>query len=187
MNAPSSLPTVWTLGHSNRTWAEFVALLREAGIELVADVRRFPGSRRFPHFAAQAMQPALAAEGIGYRHFPQLGGRRGRPKAGSPNRGWRVAGFNAYADHMATAQFQQGLAELLQVARQRRTALLCAEALPWRCHRQLLADALLVQGAEVVHLLGPGRRQPHRLSPVARVDQGRLTYPGEPLLFDSRE
>ncbi len=186
MNAAPAPPlTIWTLGHSHRSWEQFLALLQEAEIELVADVRRFPGSRRFPHFCAAAMQQALAQQGIHYRHFAELGGRRGRPRADSPNRGWRTPGFNAYADHMNTPAFQQALEQLLTCAQAQRTAILCAEALPWRCHRQLLADALVVRQVEVVHLLAPGRRQLHRLSPHARVVQGRLIYQDQPSLFDT--
>lgn len=174
------MPTipVFTLGHSTHSLEHFLALLTEHGVEVLADVRRFPGSRRFPHFRRETLAAALAAVGIAYRHLPGLGGRR-TPRSGSPHSHWRNAGFRAYADHMETAEFEQALGELLELASHRRTAMMCAEALPWRCHRQLVADTLVARGRRVVHILGPGRGQDHLLNPSARVlPDGQLIYDG---------
>jgi len=169
---------IWTVGHSNRTAEAFLAVLASAGIELVADVRRFPGSRTWPHFREDALRALLDAHGIGYEHFPALGGRRGTPAEGSPNTGWRVASFGAYADHMASAAFHEGLARLEALAADRRTAVMCSEAVPWRCHRRLIADALLVRGWEVLDLLAGGRVEPRPLTTFACVhDDGTITYP----------
>jgi uncharacterized protein (DUF488 family) len=153
-----------------------LALLREAAVPLLVDVRRFPGSRRYPQFAREALSRSLQEAGIVYRHEPDLGGRRD-PRPDSPNRAWRNAGFRGYADHMGTPDFALALGRLLEAPP--RTAVLCAEAVPWRCHRQLIADALVARGAEVRHILGPGRHQAHTLHAEAVVDaQGALTYPG---------
>lgn len=167
--------TVWTIGHSTRPLDEFVAALHAHEIELVADVRRFPGSRRLPHYAGDALGPALEGRGITYCWLPALGGRR-RPDAGSPNVGWRHPAFRAYADHVATEEFDEGLFELLMLAQGIRTAVMCAEVLWWRCHRRLIADVLLSLGAPVVHILGAGKSEPHRLASPARIVDGRLTY-----------
>jgi uncharacterized protein (DUF488 family) len=170
---------LFTVGHSTRSAGELIALLREAGIERLVDVRRFPGSRRHPQFGREALTAALAAAGIEYRHAPDLGGRR-TPRPDSPNTAWRVAAFRGYADHMETPEFQAALGGLLAAAAERPTAILCAEAVPWRCHRRLIADALAARGVEVVHLLAPGRREPHALHPDARMlPGGRLVYPAE--------
>lgn len=168
----------FTVGHSTRPAAELIALLEEARAPLLVDVRRFPGSRRHPQFARAALAAALQAAGIGYRHEPDLGGRRS-PRAGSPNTAWRDAGFRGYADHMGSPDFARALDALR--ASPPRTAILCAEAVPWRCHRQLIADALVARGDEVRHILGPGRHEPHALHPSARLaEDGTLTYPGRP-------
>lgn len=151
-------------------------MLHEAGVERLVDVRRFPGSRRHPQFAREALAAALGESVIAYEHAPELGGRR-VPRPGSPHAAWRNAGFRGYADHMETAEFQEALADLERDAAERPTALLCAEAVPWRCHRRLIADALSARGWEVVHLLAPGRSEPHALHPDARVlPDGRLLY-----------
>jgi uncharacterized protein (DUF488 family) len=166
---------LFTVGHSTRAAQELLALLREASVPLLVDVRRFPGSRRHPQFAREALSRALEAEGIAYRHEPDLGGRR-EARPDSSNLAWRNAAFRGYADHMATPEFERALDGLL--AAPPRTAVMCAEALPWRCHRQLIADALVARGADVRHLLAPGRQQPHALHVDARVDAaGRVTYP----------
>jgi len=168
---------VFTLGHSTRSAEELIALLQEAGVELLVDVRRFPGSRRHPQFGREALSAALAAAGIEYRHAPDLGGRRS-PRPGSPNTAWRVAAFRGYADYMDSPEFQAALSRLAAAAAERPTAILCAEAVPWRCHRRLIADALVARGVPVVHLLAPGRREPHALHPDARaLPGGRLVYP----------
>jgi len=168
---------IFTVGHSTRAQDELIAILREAGVGLLVDVRRFPGSRRHPQFGREALRAGLAAAGIAYRHEPDLGGRR-EPRPDSPNTAWRVAGFRGYADHMASAEFRAALERLIAPP-DTPTAVMCAEAVPWKCHRQLIADALAARGAEVVHLLGPGQRQIHVLNPnaVASPD-GVVVYPG---------
>jgi uncharacterized protein (DUF488 family) len=179
------MTTLFTVGHSTRTAAELLALLRAAKIETLVDVRRFPGSRRHPQFGQEALAAALRAAGIAYQHEPDLGGRRA-PRPHSPNAFWREAGFRGYADHMATPAFATALERLLGQAEDRRLAVMCAEALPWQCHRQLIADAAVARGAAVMHLLGEGRTEPHRLNPAARLDgRGGLTYPpaGQQALF----
>ncbi|GIW44229.1 MAG: hypothetical protein KatS3mg077_1511 [Candidatus Binatia bacterium] len=173
---PQNAKRIYTIGHSTRTWDEFVALLEEFGVECVADVRSFPAGKRQPHFGRAHLERALPASGIGYVHLRGLGGFR-RPRADSPNRGWRSRGFQAYADHMQSAEFQQAARELVRLAAERPTAALCAEAHFQRCHRQLLADWLVVHGFAVVHILGTGRSALHALTPFARFENGELHYP----------
>jgi uncharacterized protein (DUF488 family) len=171
--------TVLTVGHSNQSLEEFLRLLQAHGVSLVADVRKMPGSRRNPRFGHDTLPPALRQAGIGYVHLPGLGGlRRRRPD--SPNTGWKNASFQGYADYMLTPAFEQGLQELLERADGERVALMCAEALPWRCHRSLIADALVVRGVAGEHILGAGRTQPHVLRSWARVRGGHLVYPPSP-------
>jgi len=172
----ADVATVWTIGHSTRGWDEFLALLGSCGIEAVADVRRFPGSRRYPWFAGEAMAQSLPAAGLDYLWLPQLGGRR-RALPGSPNGAWRNAAFQGYADHLQSAEFAEGLALLLELAARRRTALMCAEAVWWRCHRRLIADVLTARGVEVLHILDAGHVQQHALTDSARLVDGRLVYP----------
>ena len=176
---------IHTVGHSTRERDELVALLRAHGVDALADVRRFPGSKRLPHFNAEALGAALPAEGIAYEHYVELGGRRSRVP-GSPNGGWEVAAFQGYADHMASEEFARGLERLEAWARERSVAVMCAEAPWWRCHRRLLADALLVRGHEVRHIVD-GRAgsdpAPHELTEFAHVEDGRLTYPPAQLSF----
>ena len=167
--------TVWTIGHSTRSAGELVAVLEAHGIELVADVRRFPRSRRLPHYAAEALEEELAARGIAYQWFPTLGGRR-RPDPASPNAGWRHPAFRAYADHVGSEEFADGLLELLVLAHGLRTAVMCAEVLWWRCHRRLISDVLVSLGIPVAHVRGVGEAEAHRLAPPARLVRGRLTY-----------
>ncbi|HEX7089788.1 MAG TPA: DUF488 domain-containing protein [Longimicrobiales bacterium] len=169
--------TVYTIGHSTRAVEDLVALLQGQGITTLVDVRRFPGSRRHPQFGRDALAGALAAHGIDYTHSPGLGGRRpARPD--SPNTAWRNRGFRGYADYMQTREFAEALAELKDLAARETVAILCAEAVPWRCHRRLIADALVVQGVRVLHILGPGRVEAHVLDPHARVRAGGiLVYP----------
>ena len=171
-------PTVWTVGHSTRELEQFVAVLAAHRIELVADVRRFPGSRRLPQFAAGALEESLAACAVAYRWLPALGGRR-RPDRASPDVGWRHPAFRAYADHLATEEFAEGLLDLLMYAHGLRTAVLCSEILWWRCHRRLIADVLVSLEVPVVHLRDERTAEPHRLAPPARVVDGRLTYEPE--------
>lgn len=169
---------IWTIGHSNREFPRFLDLLRGSSIDFLADVRRFPGSLRHPQFGREAFEPALREAGIGYQHFEGLGGRRGRARPDSPNRAWRVASFNAFADHMESPEFRSALDALIARASDHRLALMCSEALPWRCHRRLIADALIVRGWSVFDIIGPGSPKPHALTPFARVESDRIIYPG---------
>ena len=168
--------TVWTIGHSTRSFVEFLALLGEHRIRFLADVRRFPTSQRVPWTAKTSLAKALSERGIAYEHVEALGGFR-KACPDSVNLGWRNSGFRGYADHMATAEFSAGLDRLIAIASERRTAIMCAEAVPWKCHRSLLSDALLVRGLRVVHILSPGKAHDHRLAPFARVRGTRVTYP----------
>ncbi|HVI26577.1 MAG TPA: DUF488 domain-containing protein [Xanthomonadaceae bacterium] len=176
MNAPAG--TLWTIGHSTRPWPDFVALLREAGITCLVDVRRFAGSRRNPQYSPVAMGEALPQAGIEYRPMPEFGGRRA-PQPDSPNGAWRVAAFRGYADHMASAEFELARARLMRRAEAERCAVMCAEAVWWRCHRRLIADDFTARGWRVLHLLTPGRAEPHPLNPAARMIDGVLRYPPE--------
>lgn len=175
--------TIWTIGHSNRSLDEFVALLAGEQIELVADIRRFPASRAHPHFNADALAAALARHHIGFQHYAGLGGRRNTRLPDSPNTAWRVDSFNRYADYMAGDEFSSALAELTAAAAERRTTMMCSEAVPWRCHRRLVSDALILRGWEVLDIVGKGPAKPHALTPFAQVEKGRLTYPAQPTLF----
>ena len=171
---------VHTIGHSTREFPEFLGLLESRGIRHVVDVRRYPASRRHPQYASAALEQALRAAGIAYTHEQDLGGRR-QPRPDSPNTGWRSASFRGYADYMNTDAFQAALAQLIALAGQARTAVMCAEAVPWRCHRQLIADALVARGHEVGHILSLERVDAHRLTPFARIESdGRVRYPAVP-------
>lgn len=183
MDGTDRVATIWTVGHSTRPWADFLALLRAYRIGTLADVRRFPGSRRYPWFAGQSLARELPAIGIGYLWLPQLGGRR-KVQPDSPNGGWRNASFQGYADHIGSAEFAEGLAALLELAASHRTAVMCAEAVWWRCHRALIADVLKLRGIEVVHILDASHAQPHPYTAPARIIDGRLLYPpAQPGLF----
>jgi uncharacterized protein (DUF488 family) len=173
--------TLWTVGHSNRQLGEFDDLLKESNIEAVADVRRFPGSRRCPHFGREALDAALDKIGVSYRHFPELGGRRRTRIASSPNTAWRVEAFRAYADYTLSREFGDAIDGLIELAQRERTTIMCAEAVPWRCHRRLIADQFVVRSWRVLDILGPGQVKQHELPPFAKVDNGRLAYPGEML------
>ncbi|MCC6474762.1 MAG: DUF488 domain-containing protein [Burkholderiales bacterium] len=167
--------TVWTVGHSNRPLEDLIAVLQRHRIEAVADVRRFPGSRRQPQYHRRRLEQGFSAPGIGYVPLPGLGGRR-RPASNSPNTAWRHPAFRAYADYLEGDEFAAGLFELLMVARGLRTAVMCAEILWWRCHRRLIADVLVSLGARVIHILDAKNAQAHRLTAPARLVQGRLSY-----------
>ncbi|MGB5938942.1 MAG: DUF488 domain-containing protein, partial [Rhodanobacter sp.] len=164
-----------TIGHSTRTLEEFLGLLVEYRIEAIADVRRFPGSRRHPHFASDALAATLPAHGIAYRWMPRLGGRR-KVQPDSPNTAWRNASFQGYADYTATAEFAEGLTELLALAASQRTALMCAEAVWWRCHRSIIADVLKLRGVEVIHLIDATHTTVHPYTSPARIVDGKLSY-----------
>jgi len=171
--------TVWTIGHSTRTIEELLAVLSAYDIEAIADVRRFPGSRRLPQFSSAALEQALGNHGIAYLWLPSLGGRR-RPDAASVNVGWRVPAFRAYADHIETEEFAGGLFELLMVARGLRTAVMCAEVLWWRCHRRIISDVLTSLDVSVVHIRDADTSEVHRLSAPAHLVGGRLSYIAAP-------
>jgi uncharacterized protein (DUF488 family) len=169
--------TVFTIGHSTRDIAAFVALLRGAAVDCVADVRRFPVSRRHPQFNSAALARALAEAGIGYRHFPALGGRRASRRGDpSPHTLWREPGFRNYADYAETEEFRAAFAALLALARERATAVMCAEAVWWRCHRRIIADYLIAAGEPVEHILD-GRIEPAKLTPDAAIRaDGSILY-----------
>jgi uncharacterized protein (DUF488 family) len=173
-----------TIGHSTRDFPEFLRLLESQGIRRVVDVRRYPASRRHPQYARAALEQALGVAGIAYTHEVDLGGRR-QPRPDSPNTGWRSLSFRGYADYMDTDAFQAALGRLIAHAQQSRAAVMCAEAVPWRCHRQLIADALLARGHDVLHILSVDRVDAHRLTPFARIESnGRVRYPAVPELLD---
>lgn len=170
--------TVWTIGHSTLAIEEFIPLLTANGISILADVRRFPGSRRHPQFGADALSSALGESGLRYEAFPDLGGRRD-PRPDSVNLAWRNASFRGYADYMETAEFRAAIERLLAMASAQRVAVMCAEAVWWRCHRGLIADYLKAAGHEVLHIGGSGAAAPHPYTPAARIVDGRLSYAGE--------
>ncbi len=180
MAASPDPPALFTIGHSNQPLESFLGLLKAHDIRFLADIRRYPGSRRWPWFGKDALPASLAAQGIAYRHFPGLGGRRS-PAQDSPNGAWRVPQFQAYADYMATPEFQAALEELIRLLPEGPLAVMCAEVLPWRCHRNLLSDAVLVRGIPVFHIVGGGKLKPHALPDFAKLDRRseppRLTYP----------
>lgn len=175
---PVKTRTIYTVGHSSRPLDEFVALLSAHGITLLIDVRTMPRSRSNPQFNVDTLPGQLAKARIKYQHLPGLGGLR-RPRPGSPNAGWRNRSFQGYADYIQTPEFAENLETVLAAARRETVALMCAEAVPWRCHRSLIADALVVRGIRVDDILSRTRAQEHRLTPWARVDGTRLTYPPE--------
>ena len=174
--AARSTRPVLTIGHSTRPLAEFIELLTAQGVERLLDVRTVPRSRHNPQYNAESLPAALAEAGVGYEHVAGLGGFR-RTHADSPNGGWRNLSFRGYADYMQTAEFAAEMERLMALARQQRVALMCAEAVPWRCHRSLIADALLVHGVPAEEIVSPTRRQPHKLTPFARVEGETITYP----------
>src|SRR6267154_1917290 len=190
---------IWTIGHSTRTIDEFISLLKENEIKLLVDVRAFPGSKRYPQFNKDALAESLSAHRIRYEHFPELGGKR-KSKPGSRNTAWRNASFRGYADYMETEQFQKGVERLLTFARSdglgsRRNqrdggeavipcavAIMCAEAVWWRCHRSLIADYLKARGVEVLDILGANKVEPHPYTSAARIVNGELSYTADSLL-----
>ncbi len=168
--------TLYTVGHSTRPLDELVACLQSFAITELVDIRTVPRSRRHPQFETTALARSLPEAGIRYEHLGALGGLR-KPAKDSPNAGWRNASFRGYADHMQTPGFEAGLARLREIVTAGTTAIMCAEAVPWRCHRSLVADALVARGATVRHVMAPGKAQPHKLTPFARVDGERVSYP----------
>jgi len=173
---------VWTIGHSTRSIDGFISLLEENGIKLLADVRSWPGSKRYPQFNKEALAELLSAHGIRYEHLPELGGRR-KPKPDSRNTAWRNASFRGYADHMETEEFQNGVTRLLDFASQAGpTAIMCAEAVWWRCHRALISDYLKACAIEVMHILDANKLEPHPFTSAAHIVDGKLSYKRESLL-----
>lgn len=168
--------TVLTIGHSNRTWAEFLELLRTHGVARVVDVRSIPRSRHNPQFDQRTLRKKLRAAKIGYVHLRKLGGRR-HSRRDSKNTGWRNASFRGYADYMQTAEFESGLQRLMKLARNKRSAIMCAEAVPWRCHRSLIGDALTVRGIRVEDIMSGKTSRIHSLTSFARVRKNVITYP----------
>ncbi|NYT61799.1 DUF488 domain-containing protein [Alcaligenaceae bacterium] len=171
----SVVDTIWTIGHSTRPIAEFLALLDEYGIQTLVDIRSFPGSRKYPQYGKEVLGNTLMQYKINYQWLQILGGRR-RAAKDSPNTIWRNAAFRGYADYMSTPEFAQGLKQLLEIAGASRTALMCAEAVWWRCHRSMVSDALCVRGVRVMHIMGPGHSVLHPMTAPARVECGQLTY-----------
>lgn len=167
---------IYTIGHSTLTIEQFLVLLRNNGVEVLADVRTIPRSRHNPQYEANALGKSLLESGIDYKHMKALGGLR-RPLAYSKNLGWRNLSFRGFADYMQTEDFREGLSKLVGVASERPTAIMCAEAVPWRCHRSLLADALLVRHFEVMHIVGDGPLRPHSLTRFAKVRGEEISYP----------
>ncbi len=165
-----------TIGHSTRPIVEFIDILRSHRVELLGDVRTVPKSRYNPQFNRESLPAPLAETGIAYRHIPALGGLR-HPRKDSPNTGWRNESFRGYADYMQTPEFERGLEELLALAADKKVAIMCAEAVPWRCHRSMIADALTVRGVEVRHIINAAKADPHKLTSFARVEGARVTYP----------
>lgn len=171
------MATIWTVGHSTRTAEKFVEMLLAHEIKVLVDVRSFPGSRRLPQFNKAELAESLSRVGIEYQHEPRLGGRR-TPRADSHNTAWQNASFRAYADHMETEVFQRGVEELLEVAENERTTVMCAEAVWWRCHRSLIADYLKAEGHTVLHIMDTNKTEEHPFTSAARIVKGKLSYRG---------
>jgi uncharacterized protein (DUF488 family) len=168
---------IWTVGHSTRPIEEFIEALRSFEIKVLADVRSYPGSKRYPQFNQENLKASLTEAAIGYQHFPELGGRR-RAKPDSPNMAWRNESFRGYADYMETEAFRDGILRLLETARASKTAVMCSEAVWWRCHRSLISDYLKAKGIEVNHIMRTGKSEPHPFTSAARIVNGELSYRG---------
>jgi len=166
---------IWTIGHSTRKIEEFIGLLKEHDITALADVRRYPGSRRHPQFGQEQLAKELGTQGISYVHFPELGGRR-PARRDSPNTAWRNEAFRGYADYMMTPEFKAGIERLRCLAEEKPSAIMCAEALWWQCHRGLIADYLKAEGQRVMHIVGSGKTEEHPFTSAARIVNGRLSY-----------
>jgi uncharacterized protein (DUF488 family) len=169
---------IYTIGHSTRAFEDLAALLRAFGVSVLADIRTIPRSRRNPQFSGDVLRSALGSRRLRYIHLPELGGLR-RPRKDSPNAGWRNASFRGFADYMLTEDFEAGLEKLHALTAEGRVALMCAEAVPWRCHRSLIADALTARGGQVEHITSAKHATPHRMTAFAEVDGTRVTYPGD--------
>ena len=175
--------SIFTIGHSTRSLDELIDMLKSFSIETLVDVRSFPGSRRYPHFNRDALRDSLAAAAIDYVHLPALGGRR-KPRPDSLNMTWRNESFRGYADYMETEAFQNGIERLMKLGRARRTAIMCSEAVWWRCHRSLIADYLKGAGVTVTHILSAGKSEEHPYTSAAQIVNGKLSYRG---ILESRE
>ena len=174
---------IWTIGHSTREIDKFISALEANEIKVIADIRLLPGSKRYPQFNGESLAESLSERGIRYEHFPELGGRR-KPKPDSPNTAWRNEAFRGYADHMETEGFHEGVNRLVHLANKvGPTALMCAEAVWWRCHRALISDFLKVRGIEVTHILDAQKTQPHPYTSAARIVDGELSYASEDALL----
>jgi uncharacterized protein (DUF488 family) len=176
---PQPRPRIFTIGHSTRTFEEFIAILNAHGVKAVADVRLIPKSRRYPHFNDESLARELPKAGIEYHPFKSLGGRRRPDKHSSLNLAWRNDSFRGYADFLQTPAFAEALEELMTLARRIPTTTMCAEAVPWRCHRSLISDALLARGWEVLDIMSETKAPPHKLPKFAEVDGTTVTYPAE--------
>jgi uncharacterized protein (DUF488 family) len=176
MQDDRNILTIYTIGHSTRTIEDFVALLAANNIELLADIRTIPRSRHNPQFNTDTLSISLKDNDIAYQHMSGLGGLR-HAKKDSPNTGWETAGFRGFADHMQTEEFRESLEVLIETAREKRAAIMCAEAVPWRCHRSLVADALLVRGIRVIHIMSKTSLREHTLTPWAEVKGISILYP----------
>jgi uncharacterized protein (DUF488 family) len=173
---PKIILRIWTVGHSTRKIDIFLSLLQENGIKVVADVRMYPGSKRHPQFGREALTNSLNEAGIRYEHFPELGGRR-KANPDSHNTAWRNEAFRGYADYMETEDFRKGVERLIDLADQSgATAIMCAEAVWWHCHRSLISDYLKARGVEVIHILDRGKVEPHPFTSAARIVHGQLSY-----------
>jgi uncharacterized protein (DUF488 family) len=166
---------IWTVGHSTRSLEEFLAMLHSSEIELIADIRSYPGSRRFPHFNKEALEISLPQNNINYIHLKDLGGRR-KTNPGSKNTSWRNLAFRGYADYMETPDFKTGIKKLEKMAQKQRTAYMCSEAVWWRCHRCMVSDYLKVQDWNVMHIMGIGKEQEHSYTAPAKITDGELSY-----------
>lgn len=185
-DAPDSGNVIYTIGHSTRDGSEFLEILRAFEIKIVADIRTVPRSRHNPQFSKDAITSLLQQDGIDYIHLPKLGGLR-KPLKDSENTGWRNSSFRGFADYMQTAEFEEGLCDLIGLSRRNRTAIMCAEAVPWRCHRSLVGDALLVRGVEVIDVLSQKESRPHSMTPWASVIGDRIIYAGDKVLKGSQQ
>jgi uncharacterized protein (DUF488 family) len=177
MNPIPTQSSLWTVGHSTRTIEEFLELLRSSRISSLVDVRSYPGSRRYPQFNKENLRNAVSAAGIDYLHMPELGGRR-KAKPDSLNMTWRNESFRGYADYMETDAFREGIERLLKLASEQRTAIMCSEAVWWRCHRSLISDYLKAAGVTVTHILGEGKTDEHPYTSAAQIVNGKLSYRG---------
>jgi uncharacterized protein (DUF488 family) len=178
MNTTSNTKeSIWTVGHSTLLREQFLNVLASFDIQLLVDVRSFPGSRRYPHFNRDNLRDSLSAAGVVYLHMPELGGRR-KTRPDSQNVAWRNESFRGYADYMETAAFREGIEHLMKLASEQRTAVMCAEAVWWRCHRSLIADYLKTAGVAVIHILAEGKSQEHPYTSAAQIVKGKLSYRG---------